>query len=49
MKTENFFLKLVVDRDEKPDEFDWKPPLDRRAALKIFGAGALGSVVAGCG
>src|SRR5882757_5090057 len=49
MKTENFFLKLVVDRDEKPDEFDWKPPLDMRAALKIFGAGALGSFVAGCG
>jgi len=49
METENFFLKLVVDKDEKPDEFDWKPPLDRRAALKIFGAGALGSVVVGCG
>ncbi len=49
MKTDNFFFKLVVDRDEKPDEFDWKPPLDRRAALKIFGAGALGSVVVGCG
>ena len=49
MKTENFFVKLVVDRDETPDAFDWKPPLDRRAALKIFGAGALGSVVAGCG
>lgn len=42
-------LRLVVDRDKEPDEKDWCPPLDRRAALRFLGAGALGSVVAGCG
>ena len=49
MKTKYLFLKMVVDRDHEPDDKDWCPPLDRRAALKIFGVGAIGSVVAGCG
>jgi protocatechuate 3,4-dioxygenase beta subunit len=48
MKTEKPFLKLVVDRDPKPDPFDWCPPLDRRAALKSLGIGAVGAL-AGCG
>ncbi|HEX7730306.1 MAG TPA: Ig-like domain repeat protein [Terracidiphilus sp.] len=47
MKSEKPFLKLVVDRDPKPDPFDWHPPLDRRAALKSLGLGAFGAVV-GC-
>jgi protocatechuate 3,4-dioxygenase beta subunit len=47
MKTEKPFLKLVVDRDPKPDPFDWHPPLDRRAALKSLGLGAVGAI-AGC-
>lgn len=47
MTTESYPLKLVVDKHEKPDEFEWRPPLDRRAALKIFGTGALGTIV-GC-
>lgn len=42
-------MKLVFERNHEPDEKDWCPPLDRRAALKIFGAGAVGSVIAGCG
>ena len=49
MSAKDLFLRLVVDRDHEDDEKDWCPPLDRRAALKIFGAGALGSVVTGCG
>jgi protocatechuate 3,4-dioxygenase beta subunit len=47
MKPENYFLRLVVDRDHQPDEKDWCPPLDRRAALRILGVGAVGAVV-GC-
>ncbi len=47
MNKENFFLKLVVEKNHEPDEKDWCPPLDRRAALKIFGVGTLGTVV-GC-
>ncbi|WP_263375491.1 Ig-like domain repeat protein [Granulicella aggregans] len=44
-----FLLKLVADRtDGLPDEKDWCPPLDRRAALKFLGVGAL-TTVAGCG
>lgn len=42
------FLRLVADHDQTPDPRDWCPPLHRRAALKILGAGAL-STVAGCG
>lgn len=42
-------LSLVPDRhDRKPDARDWCPPLDRRALLRVLGAGALGTV-AGCG
>lgn len=48
-KLENLFMKLVVDKDHVPDEKDWCPPLDRRAALRVFGAGALGTAIAGCG
>ena len=42
-------LRLVVDRDKHTDVRDWCPPLDRRAALRIFSAGILGTAVAGCG
>lgn len=49
MRAENFFLKLVVDRNHEPDEKDWCPPLDRRAALRILSVGAVGTALAGCG
>lgn len=49
MKAVTHLLKFVVDRDHQPDEKDWCPPLDRRAALRIFGVGAVGAVVSGCG
>jgi protocatechuate 3,4-dioxygenase beta subunit len=49
MKPEKSFLKIVLDRDHEPDEKDWCPPLDRRAAMKIFGVDAIGTVVTGCG
>ncbi len=42
-------LRFVIDRDHTPDEKDWCAPLDRRAALRAFGAGLLGSAVVGCG
>lgn len=48
MDPKSFFMKLVVDRDHEPDENDWCPPLDRRAALKMLSLGAVGSAVAGC-
>ena len=49
MDAKRFLMKLVIDRDETPDPFEWKPALDRRAALRVFGAGAVGAVVTGCG
>lgn len=48
MDLKPFFMKLVVDHDHEPDENDWCPPLDRRAALKMLSLGAVGSAVAGC-
>ncbi|HWA94205.1 MAG TPA: Ig-like domain repeat protein [Terracidiphilus sp.] len=48
MKLKSHFVKLVVDHNHEPDEKDWCPPLDRRAALKILGASGL-ATVAGCG
>ena len=49
MKFCNPFATVVIDGNHDTDERDWCPPLDRRAALRIFGAGAVGSVMAGCG
>jgi len=48
VKPENFLMRLLPDRDKEPDERDWCPALDRRAALKILSVGAL-TTVAGCG
>ncbi len=48
MNTKNL-LRFAFDHDKDPDEKDWCPPLDRRAALRVFGAGLLGTAVAGCG
>ena len=48
MNPKEILLKFVVDRDKEPNEKDWCPPLNRRAALKVLGAGAVG-VVVGCG
>ena len=48
MKPTNL-LRFALDHDKEPDEKDWCPPLDRRAALRAFGVGLLGSAVAGCG
>lgn len=49
MDSKQFFMKMVVDREDMPDPKEWKPPLDRRAALRIFGSGAAGALVLGCG
>lgn len=48
MNPASFFVKFVTDRDHTPDAKDWCPPLDRRAALRALGAGALTTMV-GCG
>jgi protocatechuate 3,4-dioxygenase beta subunit len=48
MSEQNNFVKVVLNPKEEPDEKDWCPALDRRAVLKFFSAGALGTVV-GCG
>jgi protocatechuate 3,4-dioxygenase beta subunit len=48
MSEQNSFVKVVLNPKEEPDEKDWCPALDRRAVLKFFSAGALGTVV-GCG
>jgi len=48
MAPKELLLSLVADRNHEPNEKDWCPPLDRRAALKVFGAGAVGAMV-GCG
>lgn len=47
MNPGKMLMRLVVDKNHEPDEFDWCPPLDRRALLKTLGAGAL-TTVAGC-
>jgi protocatechuate 3,4-dioxygenase beta subunit len=51
MNAARHFLRLVVDRDNTPDPHDWLPPLDRRAALKMLGFGAVSAVgtMVGCG
>ncbi|MEZ2348695.1 Ig-like domain repeat protein [Terriglobus sp. RCC_193] len=49
MKPNSLLMRLVVDKNHEPDEKDWCPPLDRRAALKILSMGAVGSAVTGCG
>jgi protocatechuate 3,4-dioxygenase beta subunit len=43
----SYILKLVIGREE-PDEKDWCPPLDRRAALKVLSASSLVAAVS-CG
>lgn len=48
-KLNKLLMNFVVDKDHDPDEKDWCPSLDRRAALRVFGAGALGTAIAGCG
>jgi protocatechuate 3,4-dioxygenase beta subunit len=42
------FASLVIDRDDSFDPHDWKPPLDRRAALRVLGLAAAGALT-GCG